>query len=86
MVEVKREQDRRVRVLEQSGLLDTAKQLNVLGAKHKSPEVHDYVKEASSDSGSEKGEIVNVTPSKVARARRIKTNYGKGSFGHEKHV
>jgi hypothetical protein len=84
MVEAKREQDRRV--LERSGLLDTAKQLNVLVAKHKSPEVHYYVKEASSDSGSEKGEIVNVTPSKVARARRIKTNYGKGSFGHEKHV
>jgi len=75
MVEAKRERNRGV--LEQSGLLDMLKWLNVLVAKHKSPELHYYAKEASSDSENEKGKIVNVTPTKVARAHHKNTNHGK---------
>jgi hypothetical protein len=71
MVQVKREQNRRV--LQESGLLDTTKQLNALVAKQKSPEVHYSAKAASSDSGidtdTEKEGSAIMTPSSMARPR-----------------
>jgi len=67
MVQVKREQNRRV--LQESGLLDTTKQLNALVAKQKSPEVHYSAKAASSDSGSgtEKEGTAIMTSTSMAR-------------------
>ena len=67
MVQVKREQNRRV--LQESGLLDTTLQLNALVAKQKSPEVHYYAKVVSTGSGSnsdtEKEGSAIMTPSSM---------------------
>jgi hypothetical protein len=84
MVQAKKEWNRRM--LLESGLLDTTRQLNALVEKTKSPEVHYYAEAAStgsgsgSDSNNEKEGAAIRTSTSMARPHRTNTDYGKGSI------